>query len=105
MGQKNVSKSYNSIVRNDRLTTDVGWDLVVQLLHDRLEKELGPERIKNLNFHVESDDYFGTIATVINLILQDSSKDDKYRLTVLGRLRDDLMFLQRNYKIIKKKKE
>lgn len=105
MKQKNISKSYKSIAKIDQITSDTSWDLLVQFLHDHLEKKLGNEQIKNLNFHIESDDYFGTVATIINLILQDKRKDKKYLLATLSRLKKDLMFLQKNYKIIKKDKK
>ena len=51
--------------------------------------------LKNLEFHVESQDYFGTLATIISLARQTKRKVDP-------RVIDDLMFLQENYKIVKK---
>lgn len=55
---------------------------------------------KSVKFHVESDDYFGTLATILSLLRQTSSigKGSK----ILKRLEKDLMFLQKNYRIIKK---
>lgn len=55
---------------------------------------------KSVKFHVESDDYFGTLATILGLLRQTSNigKGNK----ILKRLEKDLMFLQKNYRIIKK---
>ncbi len=57
----------------------------------------------SVKFHVQSDDYFGTIATVLDLIKQQIKKDGCDNAAVLNKslknLKDDLMFLQKNYKI------
>ena len=57
----------------------------------------------SVKFHVKSDDYFGTIATVLNLLEQRIKKDFSGDASALNKtlknLRDDLMFLQNNYKI------
>ena len=57
----------------------------------------------SVKFHVKSDDYFGTIATVLNLIEQQIKKDASSNAgaldSVLNNLKKDLMFLQKNYKI------
>ena len=59
---------------------------------------------KNLKFHIESQDYFGTLATILklNLELQERMKDNN--LGTLKRVYEgiikDLMILQRGYKII-----
>jgi len=61
-------------------------------------------------FHVEQDDYFGTIATILSLIRQQIEKSPiKYSSdfqTTLNNLEKDLVWLQKNYQItprIKKK--
>lgn len=56
---------------------------------------------KTVKFHVKSDDYFGTIATILSLIQQTSGDIKKYS-KVLKIVVNDLMFLQRDYKIIEK---
>jgi len=57
----------------------------------------------SVKFHVQSDDYFGTIATVLNLLKQQIKKDGCDNAAVLNKtlnnLENDLMFLQKNYKI------
>lgn len=55
----------------------------------------------NLEFHIESDDYFGTLAAILDLFTQSvmgSSDKDK----ILKEKVKELMYLQNNYKIIKK---
>jgi hypothetical protein len=56
---------------------------------------------KSIKFHIESDDYFGTIATVLSLIKQTPENINKH-IKSFDKLEKDLMFLQKNYKIIKK---
>lgn len=61
-------------------------------------------RIQNLKFHVRSEDYFGTLATILDLfrldVLEKKFIFDKDKL--LKRIVKDLKFLQANYKIVKK---
>jgi hypothetical protein len=57
----------------------------------------------NLKFHIESDDYFGTLATVLSLQEQNLSEYKKFKVSeILKNKVDELMYLQNNYKIIKK---
>lgn len=57
----------------------------------------------SVKFHVKSEDYFGTIATVLNLLKQQIKKDRHLNTAVLEKtlknLEDDLLFLQKNYRI------
>ena len=48
--------------------------------------------LKNLEFHFESQDYFGTLATVLSLNKQTGQEIPESVI-------EDLMYLQRNYKI------
>lgn len=65
---------------------------------------------KSVKFHVKSDDYFGAVATILKLMqynLRDAIKKAPKEERVLVQktfrnLANDLMFLQRNYKIVKK---
>jgi hypothetical protein len=59
---------------------------------------------KSLNFHIKSDDYFGTLATVLSFIKQDIifKKHNINSVDVLEKLEKDLLFLQKEYKIVKK---
>lgn len=61
---------------------------------------------KSVKFHVQNDDYFGTIATIMSLIEQKIEKaDPENKMSLKKSLKNmgkDLMFLQKNYKIIKK---
>lgn len=57
----------------------------------------------SVRFHIKSGDYFGTIATVLGLIRQQISKDERSDASVLNKALDnlnkDLIFLQENYLI------
>lgn len=64
---------------------------------------------KELLFHIEADDYFATLATVLELLrqtladprLQDESHQHEIKLA-LARIAEDLLFLQKNYQIKKR---
>lgn len=63
----------------------------------------------SVKFHVASDDYFGTIATVLSLVKQQIKKNSGARTTILKKTLDnvehDLLFLQKNYQINPKTKK
>lgn len=67
------------------------------VLHDK-EKDCGSKRIRNLENHIKAGDYFGTLATIIDFIHLD---EDKYEH--LDKIKNDLIYLQDNYKISPKK--
>jgi len=62
------------------------------------------DRIQKLKFHIKSNDCFGTLATVLDLFRQKTLEkkfifnDDK----ILKKIVNDLIYLQDNYKIVKK---
>ena len=54
----------------------------------------------SLQFHIEQNDYFGTLATVLDQVAQELRKKKQTRQAItLQRLRDDLMRLQSQYRI------
>ncbi len=61
-------------------------------------------KIQNLKFHIKSGDYFGTLATVLDLFRLDVLEkkfifdNDK----ILKKIIKNLVYLQDNYKITKK---
>ncbi len=57
---------------------------------------------KSLKFHIKENDFFGTIATVIDLVSQDLRKNGQNRnAEILQRLRDNLVDLQHSHRIEK----
>jgi hypothetical protein len=55
---------------------------------------------ESLQFHIEQNDYFGTLATVLDQVAQELQKKKQTRhAATLQRLRDDLMRLQSQYRI------
>ncbi len=65
----------------------------------------------SIKFHVKSQDYFGTIATVLSLLKEQIKKSDIKNTAllekILNNLEKDLLLLQKNYHIkpnIKKRK-
>ena len=63
----------------------------------------------SVKFHIKSDDYFGTIATILRLLKDKIKKDGCSNAAVLNKtmadLENDLLFLQKNYQIKPKTKK
>jgi len=62
---------------------------------------------KQVKKHIEQDDYFGTLATVLDLARQTLERNRKkpkqnQQIKLLKNLKSELVFLQKNYRIIKK---
>ena len=62
---------------------------------------------KQLERHIDQDDYFGTLATVLNMARQTLEKDMRgpkknWHIKLLQSLEEDLIYLQENYKIDRK---
>jgi hypothetical protein len=55
-------------------------------------------RAKSLKFHIDSDDYFGTLATVLDLLRQTLPESETTE-QVLRNLSKDLLYLQEHYTI------
>jgi hypothetical protein len=53
----------------------------------------------SLKFHIDSQDYFGTLATILNLLHQKEFVGDKNK--ILKEKVEELVYIQKNYKIIK----
>jgi hypothetical protein len=65
---------------------------------------MNKEEIKSLEFHIKSNDYFGTLATILSLTRQNLEKNEHKKLNIktLSKIEKDLLFLQKNYKIANK---
>lgn len=66
-------------------------------------------RKQQIKFHIRSNDYFGTLATVVDLIhqslkkdLEETNKRKRSQIKTLNKLKNDLIFLQNNYQITKR---
>ncbi|MFZ2309948.1 MAG: hypothetical protein WAW11_00190 [Patescibacteria group bacterium] len=60
------------------------------------------ENIKELEFHVSSNDYFGTLATIL-ILLQENIKYKNIKNSVIIEQKiKELIYLQNNYIIFKK---
>lgn len=55
---------------------------------------------KVVKFHIKSDDYFGTLSTILGLIRQKNKSIKDF--SIIKKIETDLIFLQDQYKIIKK---
>jgi hypothetical protein len=68
--------------------------------------KISKERQRGLEFHIKINDYFGTLATVLDLSRQTlgNSAREQEIAGYLKRNVDDLMYLQKNYRIISKGK-
>jgi len=56
---------------------------------------------ESVKFHVESDDYFGTVATLVGLLRQTihSKEHRRANIKTLEQLMVDLKFLRKEYQI------
>ena len=63
---------------------------------------INKKRRNALESHILVDDYFGTLATVLDLLRQEPKIRTKEAAT-LEWLRDDLLYLQENYQVTKRK--
>ncbi len=61
------------------------------------------KNIKSLEFHIKSNDYFGTLATILSLVRQNIEKNKYKKLNIktLNETEKDLLYLQNNYKIMR----
>ncbi len=58
---------------------------------------------ETVDFHIKQDDYFGTLSTIVELINQDHVLENKKELKkILNNLKQDLLYLQKNFEINKK---
>ncbi|MFH1030670.1 MAG: hypothetical protein V1770_05425 [bacterium] len=78
-------------------------DFNVMALNDKDDR-------KNLKFHLESNEYFGILAAILDLAgqiaeqkIRELEKINQAQSKLLKGLKEDLMYLQENYKIVKKK--
>jgi len=74
-------------------------ELYFRNISSRLRHTAGMNKA-SLQFHIEKNDFFGTLATVLDLLRQDLDRRgyNPHALT-LSRLRDDLVYLQRSHRI------
>ena len=61
----------------------------------------------SVKWHVASDDYFGTLATILSLLKQQLKKSDQTAAlkTTFANVERDLLYLQANYQIKPKTKK
>jgi hypothetical protein len=72
---------------------------------DLLVKDAEDSERKSLKFHIEADDYFGTLATILELLREESHLTAEVQDSLWGKIIDDQIYLQQNYKIVKKRSE
>ena len=65
------------------------------------------ERIKRIEFNIKSGDYFGTFAVVLDLLKQTIERDGykKENNKTLENVVEDLLYLHKHYKIVRKPKK
>ena len=60
------------------------------------------ERVTGIKDHVAAGDYFASLATILDLTKQRIKKDDKISRQRLGKVKKDLLYLQKKYRIVEK---
>lgn len=72
---------------------NLGKDKRIYLVRDK----------ETVDFHIDKNDYFGTLSTIIELMNQDYVLENKTEIKkILKNLKKDLLYLQKNFDIIKK---
>ncbi len=66
--------------------------------------------VKGVNFHVESSDYFSTLASVLSIVLEkienhNNNEEKKLLIKILKNTIKDCLYLQKNYSLIAKNKK
>jgi hypothetical protein len=66
--------------------------------------KISKERQRGLEFHIKINDYFGTLATVLDLSRQTLGNTARERMIAEHLIKniDDLIYLQEKYRIIRK---
>ncbi len=60
---------------------------------------------KTVKFHIKSNDYFGTLTSILTIINEKKDNPDKSDIKIINRILknviNDLIYLQNNFKITK----
>jgi hypothetical protein len=75
------------------------WDLFFGF-KDGDEKSVRQDRDERIRFQIRGDSYFNNLATMLDLLRQSKLVSVKEQTEMLGRIRDDLIFLQENFRIV-----
>jgi hypothetical protein len=59
---------------------------------------------REIEWHIQAGDYFGTLATVLDLLrqLMDKQGYGRTEARLLAEVRDELVYLQENHRIVKR---
>lgn len=63
----------------------------------------GEDYCQKIKFNLERNDYFGTLSTTLDLLQQERKKQEKDHARIIKSIQKNLLCLQKNYRIIKKK--
>lgn len=98
--------NYLYAIKNSDLIISSSYHASMWVVHDKEEDD----RIKRVKHHLKGGDYFGTLATILDLMDQmtDNKIDElikwkKEKRANIKKLKSDLLYLQKNYRIVKKK--
>ena len=93
-------------IKDQDLIISSGYPASMWVVRD---KEEDKARIKRIEHHLKVGDYFGTLGTILDLMDQitDKKLDEliewkKEKRIYIKKLKNDLLYLQKNYKIVKK---
>ena len=71
---------------------------------DEEDEQVKPMRVESLKFHLKHDDYFATLATVIDLLIHEKGEIAyEQQNKILRGIMNDLIYLQKHYKIEKRR--
>jgi len=92
---------YISLLDEENENTDYS-SLIIRDVDITNDEEKYLQRRRNLEFQISQSTYFGTIATLLDIMRQEKRLCRKKQDIFLKNLKEDLIYLQENYKIVKK---
>jgi len=96
---KKQSDKIYSLTRSDRFVFCGQIGRLPPVAHDFCEEEITVERRERIEHHLKRDDYFRTMASILQVLMIDKEVDKN---KVLAKLICDFLYVQKKYKIIER---
>ena len=97
--------NYSYTIQNKDFIISSGYPARMWVVHDKEEDY----RIKRVKHHLKGGDYCGTLATILDLMDQITDTEintliklQKDKKDQVKKLKSDLLYLQKHYRIVKK---
>ena len=95
-------KSNKPIIKSTNVCPECYSYLIFSTIYDGDEDMLSEQRKNHIGYHIKSDDYLLTISAIIDIIRNSSSKTYLLEKQTCKKISNELMFLQKNYKLVER---